>query len=211
MEFLYYDRHLAVAIKEPGILSQKDDRGRDNLPDRIQRELGGEIFPVHRLDRETGGVMVFARSEKAAAALSRNFQEREMKKEYLAVLTATPFEKEGRMEDLLFFDRQKNKVFPVKRERKGVKKALLSYRVLEEENGLCLVRVFPETGRTHQIRVQFSSRKMPLYGDRKYGGAGESLGLFCQVIGFHHPESGEWMEFSATPPKDKPWNGFQLI
>ena len=117
---------------------------------------------------------------------------------------------EDSLEDFLFFDRMKNKVFPVKRERKGVKKAVLDYRVLEEKDGYTLVSVLPKTGRTHQIRVQFASRKLPLYGDRKYSGSGEALGLFCKRLSFSHPKTNQWITFSAAPEKDVPWTLFQI-
>ncbi len=202
---LYQDNALVVAVKKAGVLSQKDDRGRDSLPARLQAELGGEIFPVHRLDRETEGVMVFARHSKAAAILSGDISGGNFQKEYLCVLTSPPEQKEGTLSDLLYYDRQKNKVFPVKRERRGTKSALLSYRVLEEKEGLALVQVWPKTGRTHQIRVQFASRKMPLYGDRKYGGSGHGLALLCHKIGFSHPMTGEQLSFSVPPKDTVPW------
>ncbi len=211
MELLYKDRDLVVAIKPEGVLSQEDERGRQNMPSLLREALGGDIFPIHRLDKETAGVMVFARHSKAAATLGSYIQDGRFQKSYLAVLTASPQEREGTFFDLLYYDRQKNKVFPVKRERKGVKKALLSYSISEERNGLCLVEVKPETGRTHQIRVQFASRKMPLYGDRKYGGTEGPLGLFCQRLSFPHPKTGELLSFSAKPEPKGPFQDWQCL
>lgn len=210
-EILYSDAQIAVAVKPAGILSQADEKGRESMLSLLTSQLGGEFFPVHRLDRETSGVMVFARSSKSAAALSTALQEKRFSKEYLAVLTATPSEETGVFEDLLFFDRRKGKVFPVKRLRRGVKDARLRYELMEEKNSLSLVRVFPETGRTHQIRVQFASRKMPLYGDRKYGGAGNGLALFCRSLSFPHPVKGEMLSFSASPESAYPWSLFNTL
>jgi 23S rRNA pseudouridine1911/1915/1917 synthase len=211
MNILYQDDAIVVAVKPAGVLSQEDEKGRDNMPERLREILGGKIFSVHRLDRETQGVMVFARNEKAAASLSRQIAEGKWEKEYLAVATGCPQEKEGSLQDLLFFDRSKNKVFCVKRERKGVKKALLYYQVLEEKNGFSLISVLPKTGRTHQIRVQFASRRHPLYGDRKYSGNGEGLGLFCKRLSFTHPTTGDVLSFSALPEEKEPWSYFSNL
>ncbi len=211
MNILYSDEAILVAEKEKGILSQEDERGRSNMPALLREALGGEIYPVHRLDRETSGVMVFARSAKSAAALSRCIAEGEFEKQYLAVLTSRPQEEKGDFEDLLFYDRGKNKVFPVKKERKGVKKALLSYEILEEKKGYTLVSVFPKTGRTHQIRVQFASRRHPLFGDRKYGGKGEGLALFCAGLSFPHPKTKKPLSFSALPKKEGIWSLFDAL
>ena len=126
LEILYSDEQIAVAVKPAGVLSQADEKGRESMLSLLSCQIGGEIFPVHRLDRETAGVMVFARTSKAAAALSVALQEKKFVKEYLAVLTAKPLKEEGVFEDLLFFDRGKGKVFPVKRARRGVKDAKLS-------------------------------------------------------------------------------------
>ncbi len=205
---LYHDQSVIVALKPAGILSQAAEKEKHSMIEILKEQIGGNVFPVHRLDRETAGVMVFARSAKAAAALSVAIQKGDFQKEYLVLLTASPEKEEDILEDLLFFDRSKNKAFPVKRERKGVKKAVLSYRLAAKENGLFLLRVFPKTGRTHQIRVQFASRKTPLYGDRKYGGIGSCLALFCRKISFLHPETKEEISFSALPPEAPPWDAF---
>lgn len=208
---LYTDNEIVVAVKPAGVLSQSDEKGRESILSLLKEKTDGEIYPVHRLDRETAGVMVFAKNSKAAAALSLALQEKRFVKEYLAILTEKPGETAGVLEDLLFFDRGKGKVFPVKRARRGVKEARLRYEFLEEAEGLSLVRVFPETGRTHQIRVQFASRKMPLYGDRKYGGSGNGLALFCHSLSFPHPTSGKELTFSKKPEKQFPWSSFKTL
>ena len=160
---------------------------------------GSDIFPVHRLDKGVGGVMVFVKNAKAAAELSKQVSDRTMGNTYLALLHGEIAEDEGRLEDLLFFDRGKNKSFVVKRERRGVKKALLDYECLSKAEGRSLVRVKLITGRTHQIRVQFSSRGYPLFGDRRYGAKDEekNIALLSKEISFIHPKTKERMSFEA--------------
>jgi len=161
MTILYSDRDLAVCVKPVGLDSEGD------VPNAIKEILGGEIFPIHRLDQNVGGVMVYARTRQAAAALGKAVQEGTMVKEYLAMVHGTPPEA-GNWEDLLWKDSAKNKVFVVKRERRGVKKARLEFTRLTQSDP-SLVRIRLHTGRSHQIRVQFSSRGFPLVGDHKYG------------------------------------------
>jgi 23S rRNA pseudouridine1911/1915/1917 synthase len=191
MTILYSDRDLAVCIKPVGLDSEKE------LPDALKAELGGEIFPIHRLDKNVGGVMVYARTKSAAAALSKAVQEGTMVKEYVAMVHGTPPEK-GDWEDLLWKDSKKNKVYVVKRMRGGVKKARLEFwRLTEGETSLVRVRL--HTGRSHQIRVQFSSRGYPLVGDHKYGARDESTAplLFSRRITF--PYQGKQLRFEACP------------
>lgn len=199
MEIIFEDKDIVVAIKPPEILSQGDEKGRANAVDILKDMTGSEIFPVHRLDKGVGGVMVFAKNSKSAAELSRQVSDRTMEKTYLALLHGEITEEKGRHEDLLFFDRGKNKSFVVKRERRGVKKALLDYECIEKGDGRSLVKVKLITGRTHQIRVQFSSRGYPLFGDRRYGAKDEekNIALLSKGISFLHPKTGERMSFES--------------
>lgn len=161
MEILYSDKNIIVCVKPVGLDSEKQ------VPDKLKEKFEGEIFPLHRLDLNVGGVMVYARNKFTAAQLSKAIQEGNMIKEYVAMVHGQP-ESVGILEDLLWKDSKKNKVFVVKRQRNGVKKAKLEYKVLkEDEYSLIHVRLY--TGRSHQIRVQFSSRGFPLVGDHKYG------------------------------------------
>ena len=191
MEILYSDRHIAVCIKPVGLDSEKD------VPQALVDALGGDIFPIHRLDQNVGGVMVYARTKFAASSLSKAVQEGTMVKEYVAMVHGTPPET-GDWEDLLFKDSSKNKVFVVKKERRGVKKARLEFTRLAagEES---LVRIRLHTGRSHQIRVQFSSRGFPLVGDHKYGSRDERTAplLFSCRISF--PWQGQAKIFEALP------------
>lgn len=203
MEILYEDPSVIVCIKPVGISSQADKNGGESMVTILSEHTGGEIFPVHRLDKETGGVMVYAKTKKAAAALSRDIAEHKFYKEYLALIHGVPEKSEDTLCDLLFHDKAKNKSYAVKRERGGVKKAELYYEVLETKEikgeKYSLLRVVLHTGRTHQIRVQFASRKMPLSGDRKYGAKDtcKKLGLLSAKLKFTHPETGETKEFTA--------------
>ena len=203
IEILYQDNDIIVCIKPAGLLSEGESE--DSLLTVLAAQCGGQIFPVHRLDRGAAGLMVFARNSKAAAGLSRAVQEKQLKKEYFARVSGVPAEKEGEMTDFLFKDSRKGKVFAVKRPRKGVREARLTYRVLWQDGDSSLVRVTLDTGRTHQIRVQFSSRGMPLWGDGKYGSRvkGE-LALFSCGLGFPHPRTGKRMEWEAKP-MGQPW------
>ena len=191
MTLLYSDKHLAVCVKPVGLDSETE------VPAALSEALGGDIFPIHRLDKNVGGVMVYARTKFAAAQLSKAVQEGTMVKEYVATVHGTPPET-GDWTDLLFKDSSKNKVFVVKKERRGVKKARLEYKRLTagEES---LVRIRLHTGRSHQIRVQFSSRGFPLVGDHKYGSRDEKTApmLFSCCITF--PWQGENKHFEAMP------------
>ncbi len=210
MRILHEDRDIIVAVKPRGILSQSDKSGEKSLCEQIEEYLkecgkNASVYVVHRLDRGVSGVMVYALTKKAAASLSAQIQSGEFKKEYVALVHSAPENSEGTMEDLLFKDASKNKTYVVKRMRKGVKPASLSYklvRTFQSKYGeVSLVNIFLHTGRTHQIRVQFASRKMPLVGDGKYGAADNApeIGLFCSRISFLHPFSGERLSFEAKP------------
>ena len=199
MKILFEDESVVVCIKPVGLLSQGE--GNDSLVTLLSKHTGTEIFPIHRLDRGVGGVMIYAKTKAAAASLSRQAAERKLLKEYFALVHGTTEGESGRLEDFLFKDSKKNKVFVVKRERKGVKKAVCDYETLlkKTENGelFSLVKVKLQTGRTHQIRVQFSSRGCPLFGDRRYGARDDEreIALFSCKIGFTHPKTGENMSF----------------
>ena len=191
MEILHSDKNLVVLIKPVGLDSETE------VPAALKEQLGGEVYPIHRLDKNVGGVMVYARTKQAASALSKAVQEGAMVKEYVAMVHGTPPES-GDWSDLLFKDSSINKVFVVKKERRGVKKARLEFTTLRsgEES---LVRIRLHTGRSHQIRVQFSSRGFPLVGDHKYGARDENPVpmLFSCCIPF--PWKGEEKRFEALP------------
>ena len=191
MQILYSDNDIAVCVKPVGLDSEIE------VPQALTGQLGGTVFPIHRLDKNVGGVMVYARSKAAAAMLSKAVQDGTLVKEYVAMVHGTPPET-GDWEDLLFKDSTKNKVFTVKKERKGVKKARLEYRLLTE-GAQSLVHIRLHTGRSHQIRVQFASRGFPLVGDHKYGSRDDTTApmLFSCRISF--PYRGEMRRFEALP------------
>ena len=199
MEILHRDKDIIVCIKERGILSQYDEK-KPNMITALKDSLGVEAYPVHRLDREVGGVMVYALNKKSAASLSAQVADRSFSKQYIALLHGVPEKEEDTLEDLLYFDKAKNKSFTVKKERRGVKKAILDYSTLAVREDTALLRVRLHTGRTHQIRVQFASRKMPLVGDRRYGAKDEAafIHLWSERIEFTHPVTGEKMAFEAA-------------
>ena len=188
MEILYKDKDLTVCVKPVGLDSESE------VPAALSEQLGGAFFPIHRLDKNVGGVMIYARTKAAAAALSTAVQNSSLIKEYVAKVHGTPPEN-GDWEDLLFKDSSKNKVFVVKKERKGVKKARLEF----VHHGGGLVRIRLHTGRSHQIRVQFASRGFPLVGDHKYGARDEVPApmLFSRCITF--PWQGKQMRFEKLP------------
>lgn len=203
MEILFEDNSVIVCVKPQGVLSQQGRDGEKDMLTLLSSHCGCEVYPVHRLDKDVGGVMVYAKTKSAAAELSAQVSDRRMEKIYLAVAPASEEYSEGTMEDLLYFDRQKNKSFTVKRERRGVKRALLEYVSEKNSGGFALYRVKLHTGRTHQIRVQFASRKIPLLGDRKYGGAqNECIALWSHKISFMHPETKDRMSFQAQSDEE---------
>ena len=202
---LFRDDHLVTACKPYGVLSEIDEH-KPNMPSLLRDELGVDtIYPVHRLDRTTQGVMVYALTENAARRLSAMIQQGRVEKTYLAVVEGVPEEARGEYTDLLYFDRRKNKSYVVKRERKGVKQARLQYEVLQtiehEGERLSLLKIQLLTGRTHQIRVQFASRKMPLVGDRRYGShiPANHIQLCAARLSFIHPLTDEALCFSHDP------------
>lgn len=204
---LYQDDDLILCRKPAGLSSEGD-----GMPARLRETCGGDIFCVHRLDQPVEGLMVYARTKAAAAALSAAIAAGKMQKEYLAVVQGTP-EGEAVLRDLLFRDAAKNKSYVVKRMRKGVRPAELSYRTLERGEDLSLVRIRLHTGRSHQIRVQFASRGMPLAGDRKYGSRYTDcpLALFSVALSFPHPGDGHLVFREAEPPAVWPWSLFSPL
>lgn len=198
-EILYRDACLAVAVKPIGVISEE---GEHSMPALLREALDvptGYVGTVHRLDKNVGGLMVYALRPDMTGKLANALNEEGAGKEYLALLSGIPAEKEGTLTDLLYHDRQRNKTFVVKRKRTGVKEARLSYRVVEERGGQALVAVRLHTGRTHQIRVQFASRGWPLVGDARYGGGKGDPMLFSCRLTFRHPETGEIMTFERMP------------
>ena len=191
MQILYSDREILVCIKPVGLDSEHQ------LPEALAQELGGSIFPIHRLDKNVGGVMVFARCKGAAATLSKAVQEGLVIKEYVAMVHGTPPEA-GDWQDLLWKDSSKNKVFVVKRERGGVKKARLEFKRLTAGE-TSLVRIRLHTGRSHQIRVQFASRGFPLVGDKKYGGRDAYSAPLLYSCCLTFPHKGQTLRFEHLP------------
>ena len=209
MKILYLDNDIVVCLKMAGQLSTDEAGG---VPDAIRDEIGianAEIHTVHRLDRTVGGLMVYARNAASAANLGRQIADKSFIKEYLAIVNGKPQVESGRFDDLLFRDKEKNVTYVVKRQRKGVRDASLEYNVIGTTPELSLVRIRLLTGRTHQIRAQFSSRKMPLFGDRKYGARnGNDIALWSCFLSFTHPTTGKAIQFEELPPADSPWTLF---
>ena len=200
-----------ICIKPQGIVSE--DPG---LPSLIcAQERIPALFPVHRLDQGTGGLIVLAKNPDSCKVLSEAFSAHKTEKNYLAVIQASKIEKSGTFEDYLYHDRKTNKSYIVKTMRKGARKSACSWSLLEtvrtEEIPLHLVRVDLQTGRTHQIRVQFASRGMPIFGDKRYGSCFKSKypALWSAGLSFPDPEdSGKKIRFDAPPPDMDPWNRF---
>ncbi|MGN0635328.1 MAG: RluA family pseudouridine synthase [Acutalibacteraceae bacterium] len=210
MEILYKDARILVCLKPCGVESTDVPGG---VPELLRQTLGepqGCVRTVHRLDRVVGGVMVLARSRMAAQILSAQIRAHTFQKEYLAVVHGEPGN--GTFCDLLFRNKQERKTYVAAEPGKDVQKAVLHYRTLDTANGLSLVHITLETGRTHQIRAQFSAHGFPLVGDRKYGAEAlqaHEIALWSYALEFLHPQSGERVRFAALPPQTPPWNSFQ--
>ena len=207
MELIYIDKDIVVCIKPARVLSTDEPGG---LPELVRQELGdpkADIRTVHRLDRVVSGLMVLARNAKAASELSRQIREDIFEKEYLAVIHGRPEYDVGRFWDLLLRDKARKMTMVATEEGKGVQPASLKYRVLRYKSGLSRVRIQLETGRTHQIRVQFASRQLPLVGERKYSTLEDDceIALWSYRLAFVHPTTGEKVEFTAQPPEIYPW------
>lgn len=210
MNIIYIDKDILVCIKPPRVLSTDEPGG---LPELLRQHLGepeGDIRTVHRLDRVVSGLMVLARNAAAASELSRQIREDQFEKEYLAVLHGIPEQRQGRLCDLLVRDKARKMTMVASQMAKGVQPASLRYQVLGTAEEMSRVRIQLETGRTHQIRVQFASRGMPLFGERKYSTQEDDceIALWSYRLAFSHPVTGEPMEFTEEPPRAYPWSSF---
>ena len=208
MEFIYQDTDIVVCVKPPRVLSTDEPGG---MPELVRQALGtDDIRTVHRLDRVVSGLMVLARNASAASELSRQIREGDFQKEYLAVLHGHPEQKAGEFRDLLLRNKQERKTYIVTELAKGVQEAVLTYQQLAQTTELSKVRIQLQTGRTHQIRAQFSGRGLPLVGDRKYSLLEDDceIALWSYALSFSHPKTGEPMAFILEPPSAYPWTDF---
>ncbi len=212
VEILYQDRRVLVCLKPPGILSTNEPGG---ICDLLRRQLGDAqacLRTVHRLDQAVGGVMVLARSREAERRLSAQAASRSFQKTYLAVVDGSLSPASGIWRDLLTRDHAARRTLVADEPGRDVREAVLSYLVLEFQNSLSLIQIQLETGRTHQIRAQFSAHGFPLLGDGKYGGRMVcGVSLWSCSLAFDHPQTGERMQFHAAPPDLFPWNEFALL
>ena len=207
MELIYCDEQIVVCVKPSRVLSTDEPGG---MPDLVREALGdpkADVRTVHRLDRVVSGLMVLARSADAASKLSEQIRQQTFQKEYLAVIHGHPEEDAGTFRDLLLRDKQERKTYIVPNPSKGVQEAILTYQVQAKTVDLTRVRIQLQTGRTHQIRAQFSGRNLPLVGDRKYSLLEDNceIALWSYRLAFAHPKSGEQMEFVLDPPQVYPW------
>ncbi len=221
VKVIYEDNHLLVVEKPVNILSQGDDTNDKDMVNLLKQYIKekynkpGNVFIglVHRLDRPVGGVMVFAKTSKAASRLSDQIRNKTFKKTYRAVIHGTMDKEESILKDYLYKNKKTNMVSVVNKNHKEAKNAELSYKTLDTKNRLSLVEIDLKTGRPHQIRVQFSSRKHPLFGDQRYGQdvnkVGQQISLWSYKIEIQHPTTKEKMEFICEPPKEYPWNTFK--
>ena len=204
MGILEQNADYILCLKPAGVISEEP-----GMPGLLREAGCRQVWCVHRLDRETAGLMFFAASQRGAAFLSRAITEGRLEKEYLAVVSGDPGDR-GEMRDLLFRDKAKNKSYVVDRMRKGVREAVLRYETLARREGLSLVRIRLETGRSHQIRVQFASRGFPLLGDSRYGSPVRGdLALWCCRLRFPRPDGTGSVDRSLPPPDRWPWNLFE--
>ena len=209
MELLYTDEKIVVCIKPAGVPSTDEPGG---LPELVRNALGdpkATVKTVHRLDQVVSGVMVLARTARAASDLSEQIRNHQFEKEYLAAIHGCPAEDKGTFRDLLARNKAEKKTYIVTESGKDAQEAVLDYRVLAKTDELSKVRIWLHIGRTHQIRAQFSGRGFPLVGDKKYG-MGETcdIALWSCRVAFHHPKTGEFMEFQKEPPAVYPWSEF---
>ena len=207
MDILYKDEAIVVCIKPARVLSTDEPGGMPELVRQALNDPVADVRTVHRLDRVVSGLMVLARTAQCASELSRQIRENQFEKEYLAVVHGCPADASGTLTDLLLRDKRERKTYIVQEPAKGVQEAILHYQVLASAEGLSRVRIQLVTGRTHQIRAQFSGRGMPLVGDRKYATLDDpcEIALWSYRLAFTHPVTGEPMEFIAPPPERYPW------
>lgn len=210
MELLYVDRDIILCIKPPRVLSTDEPGG---IPELVRQAIGNpeaDVRTVHRLDRVVSGLMVLARSAQAASELSRQIRKGTFDKTYLAVVHGRPEPDAGTLRDLLLRDKRERKTYVVSEMAKGVQEAVLEYDVLGRADGMSKVAIRLITGRTHQIRAQFSSRGLPLVGDRKYSAQEDScqIALWSHRLSFRHPMTGVPMSFELQPPQQWPWDSF---
>lgn len=212
MQIEYIDKSIIVAVKPPKVLSTDEPGG---MPSLVRTQLGDEkadVRTVHRLDRVVSGLMLLARSQSAASELSRQIRDGGFDKAYLAVVHGQT-EKRGFFDDLMIRDKAERKSYVTDTPAKGVQRAQLKFETLAHKEGFSLVRVELITGRTHQIRCQFSHHGYPLVGDRKYSLLEDDcdIALWSESISFSHPESGGKMSFRLSPPEKWPWNIFNIM
>ncbi len=219
---LYEDNHIIVVLKPQNVPSQGDDSNdvdmlsivKEYIKETYKKEGNVYVGLVHRLDRPTGGVMVFAKSSKAAARLSEQMKAGDFEKKYFAVLCGVPREKKAVLTNYLKKNAVNNMVYVCGPTVEGAKLAELDYKILQEADGLSLAEVRLHTGRSHQIRVQMNFLGTPVYGDMRYGGEKAKKGylaLWAYSLSFTHPVLKERMVFKVQPPVDvKPWNEFDL-
>lgn len=210
MNIIYYDNNIIVCIKPAGVISTDEEGG---MPQLLREALGDEnadIRAVHRLDQVVSGLMVYAQSNAAASELSRQIRCGEFHKSYLAVVHGVPEERKGRFEDILLRSKEKRKTFVINKPAHGAQNAILDYELLGSNGERSLVAIELITGRTHQIRAQFSHRRLPLLGDRKYGAVEDNcrIALWSYSLSFLNPETGKRMNFRVKPPREYPWSDF---
>ena len=211
MEIIYQDKDIIVVLKPAGVKSTDEPGG---VPSLVRQALGdptANVRTVHRLDQVVSGLMVLARRAKAASELSRQIREGSFEKEYLAVIQGHPDDPAGTFTDLLLRNKAERKTYVVQQPGKDVQEAILDFERLAQTDDITKVRIVLQTGRTHQIRCQFSSRGLPLVGDKKYGGPeiDGPIALWSHRLAFDHPYSGKRMEFIHEPPPIEPWTAFQ--
>lgn len=215
IKILYQDKYIIAAEKPVGILSAPAPDGGEYIGRLLGLERNiPEPYIIHRLDRNVSGAMILAKRREAAGKFSALIAERSFNKEYLAVVHGVPKESCGILKDLLFRDSSSNKTYVTDKMRKGVKEASLEYKVLgstpSRDGILSLVHIRLHTGRTHQIRAQFSSRQTPLFGDGKYGSHTNrgSIALHSARLSFVHPFTKKNVDIISLPASDYPWSLF---